>query len=108
MFNFINPIKGYLYAVGAAVIAGLIGIYKYRGFKVEVLETELEAAEHKAVVVDKVIKAEAKKAGFVGDNRVAAAKAEANDIVLPGTVQPKDYVKDKSNEKSSTSTSYSI
>ena len=81
MFDFINPIKGYLYAAGAAILAILITIFKYRGVKIDSLEAEVEEAKGKAAVVDKVIEAERKVSDFETQNKVAAAKAG----------QPHDY-----------------
>lgn len=76
-----GSLKGYLYAAGAIVFTALVGIYKYRGFKVEKLEAEVEEAEGKAAVTDKVIEAERKVNDFETQNKVAAAKAG----------QPHDY-----------------
>lgn len=90
MFDFINPIKGYLYAAGAAVLAILVAIFKYRGHKIDSLEEEVEEAKGKAAVVDKVIDAERKVNEFETQNKVAASKAE----------QPHDYASDHDEDPS--------
>ena len=74
-----NTFKLWAYGIGAAVIAVAISMFKYRGNKIDTLETELEAAEANAQVVDKVLEAEREVTSFEADNRVAAAKAEARD-----------------------------
>ena len=74
-----TQIKGYLAIAGAFLVALLFGIFKYRGQKIDNLEVELEVAEEKAKVVDKVIKAEKDVLEFETEARVKAAKAEARD-----------------------------
>ncbi len=72
-------IKGYLALAGAAAAAIFIGIFKYRGIKIEDLEEDLEVAEHKAEVVEEVVKSEKSRVKFEAESRVKKAKAEARD-----------------------------
>ncbi len=87
MFDFLGPIKIYVMAAGAAIIAIFIGVYKYRGFKVEELEAEVDAKDKELEVVVKVVEQEREVAEFTADNRVAKAKAEIVDEEVV-----KDYV----------------
>ena len=76
MFNFLNPIKSYLAAAVTAVVAILAAMYKYRGSKIEELESVVEAKDKELEVAAKVVKQEKKVAKFVADNMVAKAEAE--------------------------------
>lgn len=64
-----DTIKLYIGIIVTAVIAGFIAMFKYRGMQIEALEKEVESHEAKD-----------KKQDFEADNRVAAAKAEAEDV----------------------------
>ena len=72
--------KLYFAAAGAAILATLVGIYKYRGFKVDQLENEVDSLGNQIKVADRVNTANQKKSDYEADNRVAAAKAEARDV----------------------------
>ena len=74
-----DTIKMYGAAALAVVIAIFVGMFKYRGAKIDSLEEDLVEEANKARVVEQAIKAERKVLDFESDNRVAAAKAEARD-----------------------------
>ena len=78
MFDFFNPLKGYIAAAGAAVIAVLIAVFKYRGNRINELERVVSAKNAEIEVAGKLADADKKAADFVADNRVAAAKGEVN------------------------------
>ena len=74
-----STIKLWIYGIGAAAIAVAIGMFQYRGSKIEELEADVEAAENKAKVVEKAIEAKEHVLDFETTNKVAAAKAEGRN-----------------------------
>lgn len=69
-----EQIKVYIYAAIAVVVAIFAAVFKYRGMKIDSLETEVEYHEKKDEAQD-----------FEKQNVEAAAKAEADDVEIPTT-----------------------
>jgi len=74
-----SSIKLWIYGIGAAAIAIAVGMFQYRGNKIEELEADVEAAENEAKVVEKAIEAKEQVVEFEANNRVAAAKTGVRD-----------------------------
>ena len=92
MFNFLNPIKLYIYAAGGAIVAALYGIWKYRGFKISNLEGELATMEKELVARSESHKNELKVKEYEAANKEAAknAKEPIVDYTAKGEVHAKD------------------
>ena len=74
-----DQIKMYAGLAIAFVVAIFIGIFQYRGAKIDDLKEDLEEAEEDAFVQAVVTHNKLKKADFEANGRIAAAKAEARD-----------------------------
>ena len=81
LISLLSPIKTYLGLGIATVIAIFVGIFNYRGNKIDKLENEVEMKEQEAIVAQYVADKEKKTAQFVADNRVAKVEAEIPDEV---------------------------
>ena len=64
----IGTFKDYFYIALGLVVIGFSALFKMRGLKIEAQEREIDAHEAKDVAQD-----------YEADNRVAKAKAEAQD-----------------------------
>jgi len=64
-----DQFKVYFYAFVAIVVAGFAAVFKYRGMKIDKLESDVEYHEAKDKAQD-----------FEKQNVEAAAKAEAQDV----------------------------
>ena len=96
-----SAVKGYLYAAGALALAAAYAVFQYRGNKIVELEADVQEAESKAAVTEKVIEGEREIMGYESANAVEAVKAEASvviaaivqETILPAIVEGKDAEK---------------
>lgn len=86
------PFKAYAIAVVGAIAAVFVGIYKYRGFKVDKLEEAVAVATINAIVKEEVHKSEIEVVVFEAANKVAASVAEEpmTEYTPKGEIHAKD------------------
>jgi len=92
LLNMFAPFKVYAIAVVGAIAAVFVGVYKYRGFKVDKLEEAVAVATINAIVKDEVHKSEIEAVVFESANKVSADIAEepVTEYTPKGEIHAKD------------------
>lgn len=82
-----SQIKIWLYGIGAGIVALFVGWFKYRGYKIEQQEQELEERQQELQAMNQYHADKDKVQAFEHQNDVAAAKTNTrvNDEVKDGS-----------------------
>ena len=71
-------VKLWLYSIGAGIIAILVGIFKYRGYKIDQQEKELEERNQELQAMTRYNKQKDKVQEFEHKNDVESVKTDIN------------------------------